>query len=221
MTLPAQTSYPARFYIEVFGTSTMSVAHEILTVSASGAQTVPTIGLTTLSTDEAGWLALVNQDRASYGASPVVTDETTQELARLWLSWISQNHVEHDCASGDVGCPNKVAFAASENADFSSAGENLAYGQTSYEATEQGFMAEASNCPQPASYSTCQYAENTGHFLNIITPFVVWFGSSYTLNGTPYNGSSTTQYFDQEFSDASIAGNQVNLKTFRTVVRTP
>jgi uncharacterized protein YkwD len=134
--LPPITTYPANFYIEVFGGNGMAVAHEIVTATAGGPNPVHTIGLTTLSTDEAGWVAQVNTDRAAWNAPAVVADETAEETARLWVAWVGQGYFEHNCVDGQTGCPSKTSYEASENADYTALAENIAGGQVNWQAAE-------------------------------------------------------------------------------------
>jgi hypothetical protein len=219
MSLPAQVSYPSTFYVEVFSPN-MITAHEELTVSNVGNNSIRTIGLTTPSNDEATWLEQVNSDRKTWGAPPLVFDETTEEIARLWVTWMAQGHFEHSC-SGEVGCPDKTAYLTTEQPDFTATGENIGAGETSYSAVEGDFMSESANCPQPTDPSTCPFMENTGHFLNIVTPGLLWIGLAENLSGTNFEGSGTTPYYDQEFSYANEAGNTINVRAFRTSVLRP
>ena len=222
MTLPAQGAYPATFFVNVYSPGKVTI-HDELTVSGPGVNAVRDLGETTLTTDEANWLILVNQDRAKYGRSPLYTDETTQEVARLWVSWLAKGHYEHNCASGDVNCPDKVAFIAAQMPTFTATGENIdeMFPPSTYQGAESAFMAEAANCPQPADPATCPFAENTGHFINIENSTVVWYGSAEVFGGvSTVSGQSTADYYDQEFSLPNKSGFTVQTK-FRSVTSVP
>jgi len=223
MTLPAQGAYPSTFFVNVYSPGKVTV-HNELTVTASGVNQIRDLGETTLTSDEAGWLALVNQDRAKYGRSVVYTDETTQEIARLWAAYLAKGHYQHTCPTGDATCPDKNGYATSQFATFVQTGENLAAisPASTYKDAETGFMAEAANCPQPANPDTCPFAENTGHFINIENQNVVWFGMAEAFGGLDYQPNSTAKidYYVQELSLPNKSGFTVNSK-FRTVAPLP
>lgn len=220
-TLPAQGAYPSTFFVNVYSAGKVTV-HNEFTVSGNGTNQIRDLGLTTLSADEANWLILVNQDRAKYGRPAVYTDETTEEIARLWVAYVAKGHYDHVCPAGDATCPDKAAYAASQFATFVQTGENI--DQTNppsdYVNSENRFMAEAANCPQPTNPDTCQYAETTGHFLNIENKAVIWFGFAEAFSGVNTLGGAPTNYFDQEVSLPNKSGFTVYSK-FRTVAPLP
>ena len=225
MTLPAQGAYPSTFFVNVYSPGKVTV-HNELTVTANGMNKIRDLGLTTLTADEANWLTLVNQDRAKYGRPAVYTDETTQEIARLWVAYMAKGHYAHVCPAGDATCPDKAAYATNQFATFTQTGENIdqTFPPSDYVNSENRFMAEAANCPQPLNIDDCQanhYAENTGHFLNIENKTAIWFGFAEAFNGVS-SGSSTTaaNYFDQELSLPNKTGFTVQSK-FRSAVGFP
>ena len=221
MTLPAQGAYPSTFFVNVYSAGKVTV-HNELTVTANGVNQIRDLGLTTLSADEANWLVLLNKDRAKYGRSAVYTDETTEEIARLWVAYSAKGHYDHVCPAGDTTCPDKAAYAASQFATFTRTGENL--DQTNppsdYINSENRFMAEAANCPQPVNPDTCPYTETTGHFLNIEGKTANWFGFAEAFNGVNTLGGAPTNYFAQEISIPDKNGYSV-YSTFRTVAPLP
>ncbi len=217
LALLAQGSYPSRFYLEVFSPG-KPTEHAILTVAGAGANAAPMVGLTSLSSDEAAWLALVNADRAKWSAPPLVFDETAEEVARLWAAFLATGHYEHTCAPSDVGCPDKAAYEAAAHADYPSLGENIGANAPpgSYADTEAQFMSESANCPQPVNVATCPYTETTGHFLNIVNTTATWVGLAEALNGKSYDPTTygpTLNYFDMEFGYATFGVNLQSLKT--------
>ena len=221
MTLPAQRTFPSTFFVHVYSPGKVTV-HNDITVTTNGINQIRDLGLTTLSADEANWLILLNKDRAKYGRPAVYTDETTEEIARLWVTYIAKGHYDHVCPAGDTTCPDKAEYAASQFATFTRTGENL--DQTNppsdYINSENRFMAEAANCPQPANPDTCPYTETTGHFLNIEDKTANWFGFAEAFNGVNTLGGAPTNYFAQEISVPDKNGYSV-YSTFRTVAPLP
>lgn len=211
MTLPAQGKYPSTFYVEVYSPGKVTV-HSELTVNGQSMNQIRDLKLTTLSADEANWFTLLNQDRAKYGRQPLFTDETTQEIARIWVAFLATGYYQHVCNPGDVNCPDKSGYAASQFAPFSAAAENIAGSvpPSTYVYAENAFMAEATNCPQPANPDTCPFTETTGHFINIEQSGAIWGAVSEAFNGIDFrNSANKLDYYDQEFSYPNRSGNTV------------
>jgi hypothetical protein len=58
---------------------------------STGANTLGTLKVSTETADDAAWLAAINQDRATYGAAPVIMDERLTEATRLWNAYEAAN----------------------------------------------------------------------------------------------------------------------------------
>lgn len=67
-----------------------------------GTNALNTLKISTPTADDVAWLAAINQDRATYGAAPVVMDERLTEAARLWNAYEAANGRYEDT---DPGAP--------------------------------------------------------------------------------------------------------------------
>jgi uncharacterized protein YkwD len=202
-------------YIMVFpgasDTSHTAAIHRTVSL-VSGKNVLPVQLMAAVTSDEAGWLAQVNADRAANGAPPLVFDEALVESARYWANFMGRTGYFNHCipASSCGGTATPPPGAAPQdatpatrdayfNAYFGSWGENIAAGFPNWESAESAFMAEKANCPGDTA-TGCPFNDSTGHFLNIVDASYLWVGLGEATNGESYG-----TYYDQEF-DAPGSG---------------
>jgi uncharacterized protein YkwD len=171
------------YYVQVFGagsdgqTAGKPVPYHGFRAVTAG--TVGSIRITTTSTTEAAFLALVNSDRARAGSPAIAFDENAEEVARMHASdeGIAPTYYCHyDRANRG---PN-TRYAAIGALGLTT--ENLA--GVAYAAAEGQVEAEA---------------PNGGHYLAMINPQAVWVGLADVV------GSDTNHYVDQEFVQLTAA----------------
>jgi uncharacterized protein YkwD len=116
--------------------------HSFLGISSGS---VGTLRVTTASSDEAGWLALMNSDRSSKGVGQLIFDETTLEVARQHANAdANANDYCHYDPNTNQGPMTRYGLSGGlyqnlENLGFSGGGNTTT--QT-YQKTKAGFVAE-------------------------------------------------------------------------------
>lgn len=186
---------PARgFYIAVFapGADGKSAnvplpVHAFSAVPASG--TLATQRVTTATTDEANFLALVNNDRVAANpiAQPMIFDEYAQEAARLHATDEgTQNYYCH-YDTLNIGPGSRYLKLLAVGLDDENVGKTSGEDVPgAYQFVEAQFIGEAST--------------NGGHYANIVDATRTWAGV------TTYFAGPTAQYVDQELVSAHGSG---------------
>lgn len=202
-------SHVSGSHLAVFANDGHAVLHKRLML-ADGLTSVGDLALANPSASERGWLALVNADRAKYGAPPLLFDAAALVAARGYANAMAGNgQYAHEGADGST---HVSRYAAAGGVPSRRLGENIDTLATDFTATpatfraaEARFMAESKNCAERAS---CAYVDDptgvrtTGHFLNLTDPSYVWVGLGIAKGRNPANVASAPAqyaYFDQEF----------------------
>lgn len=176
------------YYISVFppGSDGKSAGTAIPVHAFSGVATggvLTTQRVTTVSADEAAFLALVNHDRttANTSALPMYFDENAEEAARQHTYEESTGNFYCHYNANNVGPGSRYLALGAIGQDDENIGKTSsdATPQQAYTDVEAQFMAEA--------------ATNGGHYSNIIDSTHAWAGVSTVVAGP------TAQYVDQEF----------------------
>jgi len=194
---------PGSNYLEVFENGYATI-HKPIAVNQLDNQ-LGLLKLTGITADEAAWLQQVNADRAQYGAPTVVLDEILQEAAQHWDNYMAaKGYFMDDCSqTTDSSCTTAAQYEQSAGAQYTHSAQNIAATgpNSTWANAEAGFVAESSNCPPPATYSTCLGHSGAQHFLNLIDPQYVWIGLAEVKNGTSYNPiyGPLLDYYTQEF----------------------
>ncbi|MHB8147014.1 MAG: carboxypeptidase regulatory-like domain-containing protein [Vulcanimicrobiaceae bacterium] len=194
---------PGSNYLEVFENG-YAIIHKPIAVNQLDNQ-LGILKITAITADEAAWLQKVNSDRAQYGAPGVVLDEILQEAAQHWDNYMANNgYFFADCSqTSDPTCTTATQYEQSAGAQYTHSAQNIAATgpNSTWTNAESGFLAESSNCPQPAAYSTCVGQTSAQYFLNLINPQFVWIGLAEDKNGVSYNPSlgPLLDYYTQEF----------------------
>jgi hypothetical protein len=193
---------PGSNYLEIFQ-SGYATLHQKFNITSFNTQVGP-VTLTRLTPDQIAWLTQVNTDRArpSYGASPLVFDETLEEGATHWAAYMGTTGTyQTACPFSDPSCVNAVSYEQSHGGTYTSTGSTIDQKQTpsAWPAAETDIMAQAANCPQPANFSTCPNNANTQKFLNLVNPSFIWVGLAIVPNGKGPSPGFSSDYYDQEF----------------------
>jgi len=196
-------------HLAVFANDGHAVLHKRVMLS-EGTTILGDLALAMPTASERGWLALVNADRAKYGAAPLLFDAAALVAARGYANVMAANgQYAHE---GKDGSTHVTRYEAAGGVPPRRLGENIdtlatdfSRGPATWQAAEARFMAESKNCIARAS---CQYvddptgARTTGHFLNLTDPAYVWVGLGIAKGRNPANMPSAPAqyaYFDQEF----------------------
>ena len=175
------------YYISVFAPGADGVSagaplpvHAFSGLSAGTVMTTQRV--TTASSDEAAFLALVNHDRTTANplALPMVFDEYAQEAARAHVNEEATGNFYCHYNAQNIGPGSRYLGLGALAQDDENIGKTS--GQTitgSYTTTEAAFMAEAST--------------SGGHYTNIIDSTHAWAGLTTLVVGP------TIQLVDQEF----------------------
>lgn len=202
-------SRAAGSHLAVFANDGHAVLHKRVMLSESTTM-LGDLALAMPTASERGWLALVNADRAKYGAAPLLFDAAALVAARGYANAMAGNgQYAHE---GKDGSTHVTRYEAAGGVPHRRLGENIDTLATDFspvpatwQAAEARFMAESKNCTTRAS---CQYvddptgARTTGHFLNLTDPAYVWVGLGIAKGRNPANmpsASAQYAYFDQEF----------------------
>ena len=151
---------------------THAILHRTVTV-VDGMLVLGAVHLARLSSDETAWVRDLN-DRRSAVAFPatgaVVIDEYAEEQARQWSADVDAGKTAYtDAGYG----PYQQAYANDPGAIGSAAG--ALDGNTTWQHAEAAWFAEKANCPG-GNWTTCAYADNTGHYINLSQNDDVWAG---------------------------------------------
>ena len=164
-----------------------------------------TFTMSTLTATELAWLndpvLGINADRARYSAAPLVFDEYSVEAARYWAAYEgSHGWYGHVCPATDASCVSTLTFLKQKPGFIFGGGQNLDVGVTAdWPYSEARIMAESANCPN-GSPTGCVFAENTGHFLNLVNQNLQFIGLGVFNGGKAFNGSpQTMNYLVQDF----------------------
>ncbi|HTC31581.1 MAG TPA: carboxypeptidase-like regulatory domain-containing protein [Candidatus Acidoferrum sp.] len=149
-----------------------AILHRTVTV-VDGMLVLGRMHLARLSSDESAWVRDLN-DRRSTLAFPttgmVVIDEYAEEQARRWASDVDAGRTVYT----DAGyAPYQQAYANDPGAIGNPAG--ALDGNLGWQNAEGAWFAEKANCPG-GNWTTCAYAENTGHYINLSENDGVWAG---------------------------------------------
>lgn len=177
----------AGYYVSVFpaGADGKSAGTAIPVHAFSGLATgnvLATQRVTTVSSDEAAFLALVNHDRTTANALalPMYFDEYSEEAARLHTAEETAGSFYCHYNASNVGPGSRYlglgAIGQDDENVGKTSGDDLT---TAYTMVEAQFMSEA--------------ATNGGHYANIVDSTHAWAGVSTIVAGP------TAQYVDQEF----------------------
>lgn len=157
----------------------------------SGTTSAGNVTLTALSSEEQSEITLINSDRASHGAGPVIPDTVAMTVARYHaqdmagLTGLGSPYFAHNDRTG-LTPQQRYANAGG----IGSAAENLCVGWPTpypYSSCEAGYLAEG---PPPAGSSN--------HYSTLIST-AVWVGVG-TANGALFTSAGTQAgYFDEEF----------------------
>jgi uncharacterized protein YkwD len=131
---------------------------------STGANTLGTLKVSTETADDAAWLAAINQDRATYGAAPVILDERLTEATRLWDAYEAANG-----RYGDSDPLAPVPYKNSISVYGSLGGYNIAVSQNG-----AGDSAASSGVDAEAAFRSEGPAGP--HFSTIIFPSARWAG---------------------------------------------
>ena len=180
---PPSTGY----YISVFPSGsdgkTAGIAipvHAFSAVSSSGALTTQRV--TTVSADEATFLALINHDRVAANpiALPMIFDEYAEEAARLHANEEASGNFYCHYNATNAGPGSRYLTLGAIGQDNENIGKTSGNdAPTAYTSVEAQFMSEST--------------VNGGHYSNIIDSTHAWAGVTTVVVGP------TAQYVDQEF----------------------
>jgi hypothetical protein len=151
---------------------TYAILHRNVT-AVDGTLMLGTVHLAKLSSDESGWLRDLNDQRAAVSfpaTGAVVIDEYAEEQARRWASDVDAGKTLYT----DAGfAPYQQAYTNDAGAIGNPAG--ALDGNTTWQHAEGAWFAEKANCPG-GNWTTCVFAENTGHYVNLSESDDVWAG---------------------------------------------
>jgi uncharacterized protein YkwD len=156
------------------------------------------VKLVAIRAEIAAWLTLVNSDRAANGAPPLALSNELTIAARAQA-------VDEDRA-GYIAHWNTAGQSADDQCLVSATmvcAQNGAGGFASTTAAEAAFLAERANCPGGVA-AGCTYAENTGHFINLVTS-----NGNVGLGASHVNANAYTQDFaivPTAVTDPTLAG---------------
>jgi hypothetical protein len=211
-------------WVEIFPADGHAAYHGVWSVAPSGTTDLGAVAIALPSADETAWLARVNADRASVGvpavATPLSFDSVTLQTARYWAQQMaSLGFYAHQCPSGG-GC---VAFWLWETQHHSMpSSQNIDYGtlgSSTWQDAEGAFMAEIANCPNGGNWQTCPFAENTGHYINLMAASY-WAGVTIATGKDPTSQSgSNTSYYVENFSSPST--NVSTIESIRRLLQLP
>jgi hypothetical protein len=169
---------------------TYATLHRSISVTSSGLS-LGTLKVAALSTDEQAWLADINTQRTtvSYPVSfsNLSVDEYAEEQARAEVAAIVSGAAVYGDATEGVYGANYVASPGALNTSVLGAAD-LVGSASGYLTADAQWMAEKANCPN-GNWQTCNYAENTGHYMNLSSTSDVWIGlgeSSASFSDPPY-----------------------------------
>jgi len=149
-----------------------AILHRTVAV-VDGMLVLGTVHLARLSSDESGWLHDLNERRSAVSfpaTGSVVIDEYAQEQARRWSADVDAGKTVYT----DAGyAPYQQAYANDPGSIGSAAG--ALDGNTTWQHAEGAWFAEKANCPG-GNWTTCTYADNTGHYINLSQNDDVWAG---------------------------------------------
>lgn len=205
--------YPNAQWVQIFSSDGHTAYHALWSVNAGGTTNLGSIGVAMPTANDTAWLASINHDRATIGTpvetNPLTLDSVTMETARYWAGQMaSYGFYAHQCATGDTACQAFWLFETQNHSLPSS--QNIDYGgaETTYQNAESAFMAEVASCPGGA-WMTCTYAENTGHFINIMSA-TYWAGLGTATGKDPTSRTGTTSvYFVQDFTTPTNFSNAI------------
>ena len=186
---------PARgFYVAVFASGADGKSanvplpvHAFSAVSSGGV--LATQRVTTVTADEANFLALVNTDRVAANpiAQPMIFDEYAQEAARLHASEEALGNYYCHYNALNVGPGSRYLTLLAVGLDDENVGKTSGQDTPgSYQLVESQFIGEAST--------------TGGHYANIVDAPRTWAGV------TTYFAGPTAQYVDQELVSAHGTG---------------
>jgi uncharacterized protein YkwD len=168
------------YYIEIFGVGTdgRSAGVPIPLHHFVSATTTIVARVSTTSVAEAGALGALNGDRASNSASPLIFDESAEEVARLHAADASarNTYICHYDAN-NVGPSSR--YLAAGGIGLTGEGVGIATAVNAAGALaliEAGFLSEKTSTPPG------------GHFTNLVDPTHLWAGLAVSgPNALPFN----------------------------------
>ena len=206
--------YPHAQWLEIFSPDGHAAYHGIWTVNPTGTTSLGTIMVAMPSAADAAWLAQINSDRMTIG-NPVqpgnlTFDSATLETARFWANEMAtQGFYAHQCPATDTMC--KAFWLYETQAHSLPSSQNIAFGFANGIAAEAAFTAEVANCPG-GNWQKCTYAENTGHYINIMSAtYWAGVGSVTGLNPNTQSGN-TTPFYVEDFVTPMQFGSIQSLK---------
>ena len=102
---------------------------------------IGTLKVSTASANDTAWLQAINNDRAKYGAAPVVMDERLMEAARLWNAYEAANGRSADT---DTLAPAPYSTSVSLSGSFGGYDDQVAQNGTGgSSSTSSGQFAES------------------------------------------------------------------------------
>lgn len=195
-------------WVQIFPVDGHAAYHGIWSVAPNGTTDLGSVAIAQPNAQETAWLARVNADRATVGlpavATPLSFDSVTLQTARYWAQQsASLGFYAHQCPAGTACVPFWLWETQHHSMPSS---QNLDYGAVAtwtWQNAEGAFMAEIANCPNGGNWQMCPYAENTGHYIDIMSASY-WAGVAIAVGKDPTSQSgSTTPYYVQNFSSPS------------------
>ena len=160
-------------------------------IQLPGGAAARTIKLFPVSPAMTAWLAQVNADRLSNGASAVQLDDMLTIAAFDHAADMTTlDYFAHFDADGFAPTTRSLLLGS-----MLMGAENIAEGYSTWATAEQAFMAEKSSLPNQVASDCPTYDSLAGHYCNIVWPSHNWVGLAIALK----SGSYVT--YDQEFGD--------------------
>ena len=160
---------------------THAILHRTVSV-VDGMLVLGAVHLARLSSDETAWVRDLNDRRSAVSfpaTGAVVIDEYAEEQARQWSADVDAGKTAYtDAGYG----PYQQAYADDPGAIGNAAG--ALDGNTTWGRAEAAWFAEKSNCPG-GNWTTCTYADNTGHYINLSQNDDVWAGVGAGATAAP------------------------------------
>jgi len=196
--------YPNYQWIQIFSPDGHASYHGIWTINPSGTTDLGKIGIAMPTADETAWLTKLNLDRSTVGTPavtvPLILDSVTLQTARYWAQEMAaEGFYAHQCPAASTTCTAFWLYGTQHHSLPDS--QNIDYGTlpTMWPTAESQFMVEQANCVN-GNWLTCTYAENTGHYINIMSA-TRWVGFGIAAGKNPSNQLGTnTAFFVQNFA---------------------
>jgi len=177
-------------YMLAIAAPSYATFHRVVSASPAGrlATAIITAQITHLTADEIAWLADFNNRRATislpHSFPNLAVDEYAERQARRWAADVAAGITQY----GDAGWTSYAnAYGASPGAMYivGAIGDLVPPPQGQWSTADGAWFAEKANCPG-GNWQTCQFASNTGHYIEASNTSDVWVGLGESLTSFNY-----------------------------------